>query len=142
VYQKYFNDSAFDQIKYDHKQTALNLLQEDIRGLETNAYRNPLDKHDIKDEKFLRQFHVFKAFQAMQANATDVNNLLKATKFTAANTLGSTYGSIYSYLYKLYNMNANINIQSENSGIIIQRRKGINAQSVINTGLDITDSDY
>ena len=102
--QNVSTDAAISEIltRYGGKNATLNNIEFDSKKVSTDALANNiLQKRDFDakeqpaSEEFKKnQLQVLWLFNELMADASDLNSFVQSTRFTAANSIGSTWGDI------------------------------------------------
>ena len=134
--EKYKDSMSFSQ-KADMA-TTLDVMRQNIYQY-ASAKKTSKDAIDKFFEKNgVNQAAILDMFMGAQASVNELNGFIATTKFTAANSVGSTAGDVYESLYRAQKY-ATKDPESVNLQIVIDPVK--TSMSNLNTDLSITDED-
>lgn len=122
-------------------------ISEDPKNVSTdNLLRYIIsDKHSAysaSKNSAKEQLAVLNLFKQINTSATELQRFVTNTKFTAANSVGSTFGSLYEQQMKVNDYVQSLN--SENSNLVVDASlsMGTELTSPIDDSLDIKSADY
>ena len=104
-YQKSLKDKLSGKTISDLKNDHENTLTDSVQNLANSivSYRKDAEKCEGNAEFMAQQFHALDLFMHINKIADDLSALVQITKFTAANSVGSTMGDFYAQMFKTDN---------------------------------------
>ena len=104
-YQKSLKDELSGKTISDLKNDHENTLTDSVQNLANSiaSYRKDAEKCEGNAEFMAQQFHALNLFMHINKIADDLSALVQITKFTAANSVGSTMGDFYAQMLKTDN---------------------------------------
>lgn len=121
--------------KYANNLTEGKLLERLVGGEEKNSIAN-----NKNNESFMKhQFSVLSALQDLTKTSLVLKSYVSASKMTSANSIQSTYGSLYSIMQAAEALN---NVSKDDVLITLYPYNSEGVVSPIDTNLDIEDSNY
>ena len=89
----------------DLKNSFDNTLTDSVQNLANSIvdYRKNPEKSESNENFMIQQFHALDLFMHINKIADDLSALVQITKFTAANSVGSTMGDFYAQMFKTDN---------------------------------------
>ena len=89
----------------DLKNSSDNTLTDSVQNLANSIvdYRKNPEKSESNENFMIQQFHALDLFMHINKIADDLSALVQITKFTAANSVGSTMGDFYAQMFKTDN---------------------------------------
>ena len=153
-YQKSLKDELSGKTISDLTNDHENTLTDSVQNLANSiaSYRKDAEKCEGNAEFMAQQFHALNLFMHINKIADDLSALVQITKFTAANSVGSTMGDFYAQMLKTdnaidkYTLKENKKTGKQENSLTFDFVANIrNDRLPLNTNtdlLDMSDEDY
>lgn len=121
------------------KSTQLAILKQNIKDYATAKSLSKSAKDEFFNSRGVNQKVILGMFLRAQAAARELSGFISTTKFTAANSVGSTAGDVYNTMYKAYKYTTK---DEDARQLIIQLDPRATKRPNLSTDLDVNDTNY
>lgn len=138
-YSSSMKDVSDMSFAIQRQSTQLSMLKQNIKDYATAKSLGKSAKDEFFNSRGVNQKVILDMFIRAQSAARELSGFISTTKFTAANSVGSTAGDVYNTMYKAHKYTSK---DEDAKQLIVQLDSRATKRPNLSTDLDVNDPNY